>query len=94
MVSTKVSPETNGLLTVVSLLGSGSWAPPNPEAQGKVKDWILSALNVSGANLFPLTIILISFVICSMDSVTLILLKDMVSTMKLWHDPDRTDTKV
>ncbi|KAF8187712.1 reductase AKOR2 [Pholiota molesta] len=32
----------------VPAIGSGSWAPATPEAQGKVKDWILSALNVSG----------------------------------------------
>ncbi|KAF8154236.1 reductase AKOR2 [Crassisporium funariophilum] len=28
----------------VPIIGSGSWAPAKPEAQAKVKDWILSAL--------------------------------------------------
>jgi diketogulonate reductase-like aldo/keto reductase len=26
------------------IVGSGAWAPPNPEAQGRVKDWIGSAI--------------------------------------------------
>ncbi|KDR70269.1 hypothetical protein GALMADRAFT_255166 [Galerina marginata CBS 339.88] len=41
-VATRKVQLNNGV--TVPIIGSGSYAPPDPESQGRVKDWILTAL--------------------------------------------------